>query len=76
MVITGKWQDGTPLLAIPNYARMNRVAQDRREVAGGNAVNYAPGATASKCQQQGGRKRRDSATGGASGTLTPLPARN
>jgi hypothetical protein len=26
MVITGKWEDGTPLLAIPNYARMNRVA--------------------------------------------------
>jgi hypothetical protein len=26
MVITGKWEDGSPLLAIPNYARMNRVA--------------------------------------------------
>ncbi|MBV7529888.1 glycoside hydrolase family 127 protein [Chitinophaga sp. sic0106] len=26
MVITGKWSDGTPLLAIPNFARMNRVA--------------------------------------------------
>ena len=25
MVITGKWQDGSPLLAIPNFARMNRV---------------------------------------------------
>ena len=25
MVITGKWQDGSPMLAIPNYARMNRV---------------------------------------------------
>ena len=25
MVITGKWADGSDLLAIPNYARMNRV---------------------------------------------------
>ena len=25
MVISGKWADGSPLLAIPNYARMNRV---------------------------------------------------
>lgn len=25
MVITGKWEDGSPTLAIPNYARMNRV---------------------------------------------------
>jgi DUF1680 family protein len=46
MVITGKWQDGTPMIAIPNYARMNRVAQQRPEVADGSSVNYAPGATA------------------------------
>jgi DUF1680 family protein len=26
MVIKGNWSDGTPLLAIPNYSRMNRVA--------------------------------------------------
>ncbi len=25
MVITGEWQDGTPMLAVPNFARMNRV---------------------------------------------------
>ena len=25
MVISGKWADGSPLLAIPNYARLNRV---------------------------------------------------
>ena len=25
MVITGKWQDGSPMLAIPNFVRMNRV---------------------------------------------------
>ncbi|GGA84095.1 glycoside hydrolase family 127 protein [Puia dinghuensis] len=26
MVIKGKWADGSPLVAVPNYARMNRVA--------------------------------------------------
>ena len=25
MVITGSWQDGSPMLAVPNFARMNRV---------------------------------------------------
>jgi uncharacterized protein len=28
-VITGKWRDGSPLLAIPNFARMNRDAPPR-----------------------------------------------
>jgi DUF1680 family protein len=27
MVITGKWQDGSPMVAIPNFARMNRGVQ-------------------------------------------------
>jgi DUF1680 family protein len=44
MVITGKWQDQTPMLAVPNYVRMNRVAQP--EVLADSSVNYAPGATA------------------------------
>ena len=25
MVISGKWEDGSPMLAVPNFARMNRV---------------------------------------------------
>ena len=29
LVITGRWQDGSPLLAIPNFARMNRVGPPR-----------------------------------------------
>lgn len=45
MVITGKWQDGTPMLAIPNYARMNRADHDHSAAAGDPSVNYAPGAT-------------------------------
>lgn len=47
MAITGKWADGTTMLAIPNYARMNRVGQEPGETATGDAsVNYAPGTTA------------------------------
>jgi hypothetical protein len=28
LVITGQWSDGSPLLAIPNYARENRGATE------------------------------------------------
>lgn len=45
MVITGKWQDGSPMLAVPNYARMNRVPEYHPEIAADSSVNYAPGAT-------------------------------
>ena len=49
-VIKGTWADGTPLVAIPHYARNNRLGQEapRRnaEIAGGDStVNYAPGGT-------------------------------
>jgi len=46
MVLTGKWQDGSPMLAIPNYARMNRVERPAIETVGDFSANYAPGATA------------------------------
>jgi hypothetical protein len=45
VVITGTWQDGTPMLAIPNFARMNRVEPPHVETAGDAGVNYAPGAS-------------------------------
>ncbi len=45
MVITGKWQDGSQMTAIPNYARMNRVGPPV-EYLGDTNVNYALGATA------------------------------
>jgi hypothetical protein len=49
-VIKGSWADGTPLVAIPHYARNNRLGQEaqRREGEGGDSaanVNYAPGST-------------------------------
>jgi uncharacterized protein len=48
MVIKGFWADGSPLTAIPNYARNNRLDQQaaRNEESGGDGnVNYAPGST-------------------------------
>jgi uncharacterized protein len=47
-VIKGFWADGTPLTAIPNYARNNRLGQEvqRRDSESGDGnVNYAPGST-------------------------------
>jgi hypothetical protein len=44
MVMTGKWNDGSPMMAIPNYARMNRVGPPR-DYPEGEGVDYAPGAT-------------------------------
>ena len=46
VVITGTWKDGSPMVAIPNYARMNRVGPPH-EYLGDPNINYAPGATTS-----------------------------
>ena len=46
MVIAGTWKDGSPMLAIPNYARMNRIGPPHQYL-GDTDVNYAPGATTS-----------------------------
>jgi DUF1680 family protein len=46
MVINGTWKDGSPMTAIPNYARMNRVSSIH-EYPGDADVNYAPGANTS-----------------------------
>ena len=46
MVITGTWKNGSPMIAIPNYARMNRVGPPH-EYPGDVDINYAPGATTS-----------------------------
>ena len=47
MTINGKWQDGTPMVAIPNYARMNRLDHPPLEFPRDDRpVDYAPDATA------------------------------
>lgn len=50
MVITGTWKDGSPMTAIPNYARMNRVGPPHEYLEDPD-VNYAPGATTSAGQK-------------------------
>jgi DUF1680 family protein len=49
MTIKGKWNDGSPLVAIPNYARNNRSAQSPSQTPGvesGNpAIDYSGGST-------------------------------
>lgn len=49
MIIKGKWSDGSPLVAIPNYARNNRNAPSAARAAGGDsaspAVDYSGSAT-------------------------------
>jgi len=48
LVINGKWANGKPLTAIPNFARMNRTGEVVREASAGDpSVNYAPGSAAS-----------------------------
>jgi hypothetical protein len=42
MVISGQWEDGSPMLAVPNFARMNRVAPPR-EYPGDAETNLPPG---------------------------------
>ena len=46
VVIKGKWQDGSPMVAIPNYARQNRVGAPH-EYPDDDNIAYAPGAATS-----------------------------
>jgi hypothetical protein len=66
MVITGKWQDGSPMVAVPNFARMNRLAQEHPETAGDGTVNYAPGATTNNASKPAAAAFPGSATPTAS----------
>ena len=61
-VIKGKWADGKPLVAIPNYARCNRLDSNVGGDAPESNVNYAPGSTTSVTTTNaptatGGRRR-------------------
>ncbi len=56
MVLQGSWANGKPMVAIPNFARMNRVGQvaASEEPASNSGVNYAPGATVSETTNSAG----------------------
>jgi len=46
VALSGTWANGKPLLAIPNFARMNRIGQEATDDTPGNAgVTFAPGAS-------------------------------
>jgi DUF1680 family protein len=46
VALTGTWANGEPLVAIPNFARMNRLGQTATDDSPGNAgVTFAPGAS-------------------------------
>lgn len=46
IALKGTWTDGRPMLAVPNFARMNRTGEVPEENSGGDpTITYAPGAT-------------------------------
>ncbi len=65
MVIKGTWKDGSPMTAIPNYARMNRVPPPA-EYLGDPEIDYAPGATTS------GGKKLPAVAGDSTAPGTPV----
>lgn len=49
ITLNGSWSNGSPMIAVPNFARMNRVGQvPAHETSDSKpAINYAPGASVS-----------------------------
>ena len=62
VTIKGKWADGTAMLAVPNYTRMNRIDQGVPLTGGDSSVNYAgvplPGGNAGGAQTARRRRQR------------------
>jgi DUF1680 family protein len=44
-VIKGQWADGSPMIAIPNYARNNRDRQSQEMATGQTGIDYSGGAS-------------------------------
>jgi DUF1680 family protein len=60
MVLEGKWANGKPMTAIPNFARLNRLGQVATDAADEPKVNYAPGATVSDTASSAGNSEPQS----------------
>jgi DUF1680 family protein len=54
MALSGKWADGSVMLAVPNYARMNRIGGP--EAIGAGDVDYAPGTEQASLTEVGPRR--------------------
>jgi hypothetical protein len=70
-VIKGSWADGSPLIAIPNFARCNRLASRTNAVAAGgdSSINYAPGSSSSGSTNAPAQAPRRRDFGGLSSTV-------
>ncbi len=53
MIVKGQWADGSPLVAIPNYARNNRLSTERR----GPGTFGGPGTVGSEDEDAPGQRR-------------------
>jgi hypothetical protein len=54
MALSGKWADGSAMLAVPNYARMNRIGGP--DEIGTGDVDFAPGTTQAALAEVGPRR--------------------
>jgi hypothetical protein len=81
-VIKGTWADGSPMVAIPHYARNNRLGQEAQRrsneiAAGDSSVNYAPGSTgntATNAPAAGGNRQQGRGRFGESGSQVWIKA--
>ncbi len=50
VALEGSWENGQPMMAIPYYARLNRIGEmaEGETTPGDSVVNYSPGATVSE----------------------------
>ena len=62
VVIQGRWADGSPMRAIPNYARQNRAAQDQGTPEAAPAVDYSGGGAARANTPRSNRPARPGAS--------------
>ncbi len=58
LAIKGTWADGSPLVAIPNYARQNRPTKAQSSEEAGPKVDYSGGAAARENTQKTPRRER------------------
>ncbi len=58
VAIRGSWSDGSTLIAVPNFARMNRTDRPIHEFPGRSGVEYAPGSVSAGGVQQTVAKAR------------------
>ena len=70
MTIKGKWADGNPLLAVPNYARKNRnPSMEENDATENSAIDYSGGATVGSTTNTVAKPRRARGQSGGSSSV-------